>query len=747
LRFARLTHAAFLRSPHAHARIERIDLSGALASDGVIAAFDGGAIGAVCKPWETRLATWPAHRSAPQPALATDRVVYQGQPVAIVLATSRALAEDAVARIEVDWTPLPPVVDPAAALAAAAAPIHAELGTNLAFEHRIEAGDPERVFTTAHKVVKRRLRFARHTGVPLEARTIVAEFDAPMRRLTVHHSTQVPHQMRAVFAQQFGLPEHDVRVLTPDVGGGFGVKLHVYDDEMATCASALLVGRPVKYVSDRLEAFTSDIHARAHDVDAAIALDADGRILAFALDTLTETGAYSVYPRSSILEGLQAVTFAGIPYATVAHRARLRLAYQNKIGIASYRGVGQPIATGVVEALVDAGAAALGIDPAEMRRRNFRSTERGGTTTPTGVDASGLSHEACFDRLLATMNYDALRAEQRAARASGRYLGIGLAAFTEQNSPGPRFYGDAQVEISGQDGCTLRLEPNGTITCITSHADQGQGVETALAQLIAEAFDLPIEAVRIAGGDTLMTSLGGGTFASRSLTLIGEAVLTAAAKLRASIVRVAAALRDVTADSIELSPALLREVAAVLAYRQHLLPAGLVAEPVATAHVTMQRPFYLANGVQASLVEVDVETGWVKLLGHWIVEDCGRVINSLLADEQLRGGIVQGIGAALFEECRYDEHGNLLTSTLADYLVPMAGELPDIVVGHVETPVPGTLLGAKGIGEAGTIGAAAAVGNAINDALAPLGAVVTEQPYTPERILRALGLVDCGRVA
>lgn len=718
LRFPRLLHAAFLRSPYAHARIVRLDLSGL---NGVIA-YDGATLGAVCKPWQTKLATWPTHRSPPQPPLAIERALWQGQPVAIVLAESRAIAEDAVERIEVEWEPLDALADPEAALEPSAPLLHPELGSNLAFEHAIEGG----AAPAGGRAVQRTLRFARHTGVPLEPRAIVAEFDPSVRQLTVHQSTQVPHQMRAVYADCFGFAEQDVRVLTPDVGGGFGVKLHVYDDEMAVCAASILTGRAVKYVGDRLEAFVSDIHARAHRISVSMTLDAQARITALSLDDLAEAGAYSAYPRSSILEGLQVLLFAGTPYDIGAYRGRLRVAWQNKPATGSYRGVGQPLACGAIEALIDVCAREAKIDPAEFRRRNFR---RQGAT-PSGVQAGGLSHEACLDRLLALMNYSALRKKQTEDRKRGRHLGIGLATFVEQNAPGAGFYGAAGVKISPQEGCTLRLEPSGNVTCITSNQDQGQGVETALAQLVAEELDVPLEAVRVAGGDTLMTSVGGGTFASRGLTIAGEAVLSAARSLAKRI----AAVRE----AMKLADAPLSEIAALMNYRQHLLPPGLDAGPAVTAHAVMPQPYLLANGIHASLVEVDPQTGFVKLRKHWVVEDCGRVVNPLLADEQLRGGVVQGLGAALYEECIYDEGAQLVNGSMADYLVPMAGEMPDIVIDHVETPVPGTLLGAKGIGEAGTIGAAAAVGNAINDALAPFGAEVLRQPYTPERILEAL---------
>ena len=713
LRFPRLLHAAFLRSPHARARITRLELSAARASEGVFAAYDAVALATVCKPWQTKLANWPGHQSPPQPPLASGEARWQGQPVAMVLATSRAAAEDAVERIEVEWEPLEPIAHRGAALADEA---------NLAFEHRVSAGSAAAGMNT----VRRTITFARHTGVPLEPRTIVASFDPGERKLTVHQATQVPHQMRAVYADHLGLAEQDVRVITPDIGGGFGVKLHVYDDEMALVAAAMLAARPVKYVCDRLEAFVSDIHARAHTLSVSAAVDASGHIHGLQLDAVVEAGAYSAYPRSSILEGLQVLLMAGTPYQIDAYEGRLRVAWQNKPATGSYRGVGQPVACAAMEVLVDACAREMRIDAAEIRRRNFR---REGAT-PTHVQAGGLSHETCLDRLLELMDYGKLREEQQRARSAGRHLGIGFASFVEQNAPGPAFYGAAGVKISAQEGCTLRLEPSGTLTCITSNQDQGQGVETALAQLVAETLRVPFENVRVIGGDTATTAVGGGTFASRGLTIAGEAVLSAARTMAERIAR----LREV----MKLADAPIEEIAAIMNYKQHIVPPGLDASPAVTTHVFMRVPFLLANGIQASLVEVDVDTGFVKLLKHWVVEDCGQVINPLLADEQIRGGVVQGIGAALYEECLYDEASQLLNGSLADYLVPMALEMPDIVIAHVETPVAGTALGAKGIGEAGTIGAAAAIGNAINDALAPFGAEALQQPYTPQRILDAL---------
>jgi carbon-monoxide dehydrogenase large subunit len=752
LRIGGLAHAVFVRSPHAHARLLAVDLEPARQCEGVIAAFDAQALATICKPWQTHLATFPAHQSLPQGPLASDRALWHGQPVAIVIARTRALAEDAAAQVLVDYEPLPAAAVFPAVLEPGSPLAHPALASNIAFEHRIAAGDPQTAFSQAHHVVRRRFGFSRNTAVSLEPRTLVAEFDPSLSRLTVHASTQVPNQLRTILAAQLGLSEASVRVICPDVGGGFGAKLHCYDDEMAVCAAAVRLGMPVKFAADRLESMASDIHGRGHQVDAALALDAQGRILAIEVDDAMEAGAHSVYPRSSILEGLQSSGFVAVAYALDHYAARLRVAWQNKIGTASYRGVGQPVACAVTEYLLDAAAREMALDPAELRRRNFRTASRGGDRTPAGFSAGGLSHEACLDRLLELMDYPSLRARQQAARAAGRHLGIGIASFVEQNSPGAAFYGAAGVGISAMDGATLRLEPDGSVTCITSNVDQGQGVETTLAQLVAEMLGIDPAQVRIAQGDTLFAPMGGGIFASRGLTIAGEAALAAAERLRGQLLATAAALWGCPAESlvwregavhrVDAADSLgLAQLGRVLNFEQHRLPAGMEPASLASAQVIMQQPFLLANGAQASLVEVDPDTGVVHLLGHWLVEDCGRVINPLLADEQLRGGVVQGIGAALYEECRYDDEGQIVTGTLADYLLPMAGEMPDIVIGHVETPLTGTRLGGKGVGEAGTIGAAAAVGNAINDALAPLGAEVCQQPFTPERILRALGRV------
>lgn len=749
LRIPGVLHAAFFRSPYPHARLLRLDLEAARASPGVTAVYCAGDIAKVMSGWTARMPSLASHRSVTQGPLVAERALWQGQPVAIVIAEDVALAEDAAASIAADWEPLPALSGAERALGAESPLLHPELDSNVLFEHRLHRPLEHR---TAGRVIRRRIRFGRHTGVSLETRGLIAEFDTASGQLTVHASTQVPHQMRAVLAHHLAIAEHQVRVIVPDVGGGFGVKLHCYDDEMAAVAAARLLGRPVKFVCDRLDAFASDIHARAHTVDAAVTVADDGTLLAFSVDDQVEGGGVSVYPRTSALEAVHAVTGVAAPYRMLDYEARARIAFQNKPPVGSYRGVGQPIACAVTELMVDAAARACGLDPIAIRRHNFRSQTRDGPRTPGGLEPRAeLSFDACLDQLLQMMDYDGLRQRQRAMRESGRWLGIGLAAFIEQSAPNSMAYGANAIPISAGDGCSLRLEPGGTITCITSAQFQGQGLEMGISQLVAHGVGLDVEAVRIVHGDTAITPVGGGTWASRGITIAGEAALKAVVLLRTQILRAASALLEAAESDLELTEGSVRIIGTdrsigldaigfALHHQAHRF-SGRVPEPMVTAHFQPTEAYQIANGVQASLVEVDRDTGLVRLLGHWVVDDCGRLINPLLVDEQLRGGVVQGIGAALFEECRYDDEAQLLSATLADYLVPMAAEMPDIAIGHIESEVTGSLLGGKGVGEASIVGAAAAVVNAINDALAPAGVEIFELPVTPQRLLRAMGSV------
>ncbi len=753
LRFPRLAHVVYFRSPYAHAKLKKLDLSKARAQPGVIATVDGRALAEYCTPWVGVLAHLKGIKSPPQHAIAIERACWQGEAMAAIVAETRAQAEDALGHVEAEWEELPVVTDMEAALRGDHV-IHPELGDNVCFRRELNAGEVDAAFAKADLVVEETYDFGRHTGVCLETRSILADYNAAEHSLTVYQATQAPHMMQDIFSRHLGIPEASVRVICKDVGGSYGIKVHVYPDEMAAAALSVMLRRPVKFVADRLESFLTDIHAREHRAKVRLAVSREGDILAFELDDLTGIGPYSVYPRTSGIEGNQVVNLVGGPYKHQHYRAQMNVVFTNKNVTCQYRAVGHPIAVALTECIVDPAAARLGMDPAEFRRRNLIADDAYPYSFPSGLKFERLSHHKTLDRLLQLMDYKRLRAEQKALRQKGVYRGIGLAAMIEVTNPSPAFYGVGGARISAQDGATIRLEPTGMVTVMASVTEQGQGTEGIFAQIAATAVGVSMDKVRVITGDTGTTPYGGGTWASRGAGIGGEAVLQAGKALRSNILDVAAAMLnedkaqlDVAGNAIvskatgeERLP--LAEVGRVGYFRPDTLPMKFQAELTVTRHYTPREyPFAFTNGMQASLVELDPETGFVKLLKHWCVEDCGTVINPMLVDEQIRGGIVQGIGAALWEHCLYDDNGQLLNGNLADYLVPMAGELPDIVVAHVSTPTRTSELGAKGVGEAGTSGAPAAVMNAINDALAPLGARVAAQPCTPERVLRALGKV------
>ncbi|HEV7458350.1 MAG TPA: xanthine dehydrogenase family protein molybdopterin-binding subunit [Roseococcus sp.] len=750
----RMLHAAFLRSPHAHARILAIRTEAALGVPGVVRVFTGADLAKVCDPWVAVLDHLKGMKSAPQHPLPLDRATWQGEAVVAVLADTRAAAEDGVAALEVDWEPLPAQTDMETALAPGAVVIHPELGDNLVFTRTATKGDVDAAFAAAHRVVEATFVTGRHTGVTLEPRSIIADYNRADGMLTVHQATQAPHMMQNVYAKHLRMEESQVRVICKDVGGSFGIKVHVYPDEVAVAAMARVLGRPVKFIADRFESFASDIHARDHRIKARMAVEADGTIIGFDVDDLTGIGPYSVYPRTSAIEGNQVVNLVGGPYDFAHYRCTTTVVLQNKAPTCQYRAVGHPIATAVTEGLVEMAARALGMDALELRRRNMIRDDAYPFTSPPGMRFEGLSHHASLDKLLEMVPVARIRADQAEQRKKGVYRGLGFAAFIELTNPSPFMYGIGGARISAQDGCTVRMDPDGSVVASSGVTEQGQGTEAILAQIVAHGVGVPVERVKIITGDTLTTPYGGGTWACRGAGIGGEAALQSALALKAQILEVAGAMLQATPESLDIvmgnitdratgaERMSLHELGRIVYFRGDTLPRDLPRELVQTRHfITKEYPFAFTNGIQACWVEVDTDTGMVKLLEHWVVEDCGRVVNPLLVDEQVRGGVVQGLGGALYEHCVYDAQGNLLTTTMADYLVPMSAEMPDIHVGHVETPTKESLLGAKGAGEAGTAGAPGALMNAINDALAPLSAQVLEQPFTPARILAALGRI------
>jgi carbon-monoxide dehydrogenase large subunit len=606
------------------------------------------------------------------------------------------------------------------------------------------------MFRQAAVVVEHDFSFARQTGITLEPRVIVAEFDPRVRQLTVHHSHQVPHQMRDIFAAQLGLTLSQVRVIVPDVGGAFGMKLSAYPDEMAVAAIAVLLQRPVKFSADRLESFASDIHAREAVVRGRLAVAADGSLLAMDVTVTSGFGAYPAHPRGSVGEALQAVSMSAAPYRLESFRGRAQGYFQNLPPSGVMRGVGQPIACTVTEQLMDLAARKLQMDPAELRRRNYANATSPNVKSASGVVLGELSLDRCHERMLAFMDYAGLRRRQAALREQNIYHGIGFAVFVEQTAVGSSLYGALQVRVSAQESCRVLLEPDGSVRCETSITDQGQGTRTALCQIVAQELGIDPDEIQLHSGDTAQTPMGGGAWASRGVALGGEAALRAAGRLKQNILAVAGALLQTDASQLHirnnailnaagLPQITLADLAAAIYFRSHTIPFDtLPLFDVVESYVPRHVPYIAANGIQCAHVRVDPRTGNVDILDFWVVDDCGRVINPLLVDEQIRGGVVQGIGSALYERCIYGEQGQLTNANLADYLVPMAAEMPDIHIAHVESPTGVTSLGARGVGEAGAIGAAAAIWTAVNDALSPFGVTIGAQPMTPEHIFSCL---------
>ncbi|MFZ1970301.1 MAG: xanthine dehydrogenase family protein molybdopterin-binding subunit, partial [Bradyrhizobium sp.] len=682
----RMAHVVFVRSPHAHAKIVAIDTQAARKKPGVVAVVTGEELAAVITPWVGVLTHMKGLKSAPQRAIAIEKACWQGEAVAAVVATSRAAAEDAAELVAVEYEELDVVTDMRTALDATTPVIHSSLGDNLAFERTLDVGAVDAAFADSDEVAEVEFVFGRHTGVTLEPRSVVADWNAAEARLTIYQGTQAPHMVQNIAALHLGLQEAQVRVVCKDVGGSFGIKVHIYADEMATYALSKHLRRPVKFVADRIESFNTDIHARDHRCKGRIGVMRDGTITAFEIDDLTGIGPYSMYPRTSAIEANQVVNLVGGPYTTKNYRARARVVFQNKNVMCQYRAVGHPIACSVTEELVDLAAAKIGMDPVEIRRRNLIADDAYPCTSAAGLRFELLSHHTSLNKLLAMMNYDALRAEQASLRKKNIHRGIGIASFIEVTNPSAAFYGVGGAKISSQDGVAVRLDAQGAVICQTSITEQGQGSESLTAQIVGSVVGVSMERVRVILGDTDQTPYGGGTWASRGAGIGGEAALQAAKILRRNILDVAAAIlqstpaeldiaNDAVVNATDRTPRIeLRELARIVYFRPDTLPPGIQPELMATRHyVPRQYPFAFTNGVQASWLEVDTDTGFVKLLRHWVVEDCGTIINPQLVDEQIRGGVVQGLGAALFEKCIYDERGQLTNANMADYLVPMSG--------------------------------------------------------------------------
>jgi carbon-monoxide dehydrogenase large subunit len=740
-----MVHAAFLRSPHAHARLRRVDTGAARHQFGVLACITGEELRAHAAPVRA-VSRMKGYTTTEWPALAIGKVRYAGEAIAAVVTDTRYAAEDAAERISVEYELLPVVASPRAAIGEGSALVHEDAGSNLLVSRTFAQGDVDAAFMGAAVVVRDTFRFRRHAGVALENRACLAEWDAGAGSLTLWSSTQVPGLLREMLADVLGLPAHRLRVVAPDVGGGFGVKAALYPEEIVVCTLARLLGRPVKWVGDRTEDLLTSTQAWDEEIEAELAVDGDGTIRGLRARVLADIGAYSIFPWTASIEVIQVISFLPGPYRVPHYRGEGRGVATNKAPMGPYRGVGRPISTFVTEALLDRAARRLAIDPLAIRLRNVIGSADFPYRSPSGVVWDSGSFAESLTSACDTVGYSLLRAEQRRAREEGRCLGIGVSAYVELTGVGSAIPASPGAEIAtGTEGATVRVDPAGSVTAIFGLACHGQGHETAMAQVVAEELGATIEDVRVIHGDTAAGPIGSGTYASRSAVIGGGAAILAARAVRDKALQIAAHLLEAAAEDVELSAGRaavrgaahrsvsLRDIGRAAYAAGKRLPKDM--EPGLEA-TRFYDPYFgtASNAAHVAVVEVDRETGTVKLLRYVVADDCGRIINPLIVEGQVIGGVAQGIGAALLEEVVYNESGQLLTGSLMDYLVPTVADVPAIEVVHLEHPSPTTLGGFKGVGEGGTLAPPAALANAVSDAL---GAEVNELPISPEAVVAA----------
>ena len=720
--------AAILRSPHAHARIGAIDVEQARAMAGVAAVLTFADLGAGARALPV-IPPHPALRAKNFHLLAVERVRFVGEAVAVVVAESRYAAEDARERIRVAYEPLPSVQDPAAPLSTL---VHDDIPDNLAGGVTLARGDVERALREAPRIARVRLTIGRGGGQPMETRGIVAEYNRMAGLLTVWASSQVPHQVRQFISELLDLPPHQVRVIAPDVGGGFGAKLIVYPEDVLIPWLAMRLGRPVRWLEERAEHMLTATQERAQHHDVTVGFDAEGRLLALRDRFVHDTGAYT--PRGLVVPLLTASMLTG-PYVIPNVEVTFESVYTHRVPVTPYRGAGQPQAVFVIERVLDLVARETGRDRAAVRLANLVQANAmpydvglvNYRNSGNVVLDSG-DYPAVLRRALEMSKYERLREEGVAARRAGRRLGVGVACYVELTGVGPF------------EGASARVDPAGRITVFTGVTSQGQGLETTLAQVAAEELGVTPDDVTVINGDTAGIGQGIGTFASRAAVVGGSAVALAARDLRARALRLAAHVLDVPEDEVE-------QDGMVFAHRhrpQHRVDLARLASTAAVATAAQgvepglevtryfQPPdITYSSGAQVVLVEVDADSGHVTLLGHWICHDSGRLINPLIVEGQIAGAVALGIGSALFEDVRYDSEGQPLAGTFMDYALPRSADIPSLEIEHLETFSPLNPLGLKGVGESGALPVPAVLASAIEDALASQGVVVRQMPLTP----------------
>jgi len=744
-----MVHAAILRSPHAHARIRRIDTARATGAAGVVAVFTGRDIEGHLKPipclWlvpNTDLKIgeyWP---------LAKDVVRYVGDPVAVVVAETSYQAHDALDLIDVDYEPLPAVVDPEKASRPGTPPIHAAIADNQAFHWVVAGGDVDAAFESAEVVVKDRIVQQRLIPTAIEPRSALAQFVTATGELTLWNTTQNPHIVRFACSVVTGIPEDRLRVIAPEVGGGFGSKIAQYPGDFVAVFCAMRLGRPVKWTETRIENYQATTHGRDHVQDVELAATRDGRITGLRCTVRAGMGAYLSTAAPGIPTILHGLMLSG-PYTIPAIREDVYGIYTNTTPVEAYRGAGRPEATFMLERLIDRLADELAMDPVDVRRKNLIPPFDNGYDVVTGLKYDSGNYDGTLAKALERVDYTALRAEQAHLRQEGTYLGIGVATYVEICGLGPSQVAGAVGFQGGLwESAIVRFHPTGKVNVFIGASPHGQGEETTFAQIVSDEVGVDVADVKVVHGDTDATPMGWGTYGSRTTAVGGAALAVATRKIKEKAKVLAAHLLEAAAEDIDYesgrffvkgSPDHFKTIQdiALMANVAWNLPEGMEAGLEATTFYDPPN-FTYPFGAHVAVVEVDAETGRVALKRYVAVDDCGPQINPVIVEGQVHGGVVQGIGQALWEECVYDESGQLLTGSLADYAVPRADQLLDIEVLSTVTPSPHHPLGVKGIGEAGTIASTAAVYNAVIDALKPFGVRTLQMPLTPERVWRAI---------
>jgi carbon-monoxide dehydrogenase large subunit len=749
IQFAGMLHMAVLRSPMAHAKVKRVDVSPALQRPGVVAAFSGADFaeeqGSLPCAWPvTEDMKLPAH-----PPLAVDEVRYVGDAVAVVVARDRYAAADALEAIEVDYEPLPAVVDMETALEDKVL-VHSELGTNRCFTWPFTGGDDyDAVKANADVVVTRRFIQQRLLPTAMEPRSVVVAPLPAGEEFTLYSATQIPHVLRIMLALVTGIPEHKLRVIAPDVGGGFGSKLDVYAEEVISLLVARRLGRPIKWTETRSEGYQATIHGRDQIQDLEVAATKDGTLLGLKVELLADMGAYLqlVTPGVPLLG---AFMFNAI-YKMQAYSFTCHGVFTTKTPTDAYRGAGRPEATFAIERMMDELAVEIGMDPMELRRKNWIRHDEFPYTTIAGLTYDTGNYEAATDRAMELFGYDALRQEQAKRRQDNDpvQLGLGISTFTEMCGLAPsRVLGSLSYGAGGWEAASIRMLPTGKVEVVTGTSPHGQGHETAWSQIASDVLGVPFEDVEVIHGDTRSAPMGIDTYGSRSLVVGGVAVHKACEKVIDKAKRVAAHLLEASEGDLEFSggrfvvkgspdAALSIQEVALATFAAHNLPEGV--EPSLNSDYVMDpENFSFPHGTHLCAVEVDTETGFTKIRSYVCVDDVGSVINPMIVDGQVHGGLAQGIAQALYEEAIYDADGNLTTGSLVDYYVPSAADLPRFVTDRTETPATSNPLGVKGVGEAGTIASTPAVVNAVVDALRPFGVNDVAMPCSPQRVWRAL---------